>query len=270
MHYTMPELLAAHLSRTFSDYEVGFTGLATGKAAAMYISNIPLAAMELARLTHAPNLTILLCGWSVNPDLSGLEAMPESEFDNELLFLPCEAQQTSWPGPWAHRRGEISFAFGSGVQVDVEGNINSTYVGDIHKPKVALVGPIFLPEHMAVFGREYIMMPHHEKRAFVEKVDHITGVGFPGGREGRKTLGLTGEGPRAIYTPKCIFGFDEDGRIRVESIHPGVAPEDVAENTGFDVGNLANTPTTPEPTEEELALLRGKVDPKSILLRVQG
>ncbi len=267
MRYTTEELLAASIAHTIEDGEVGFTGLATGKAAANYITNIPIMAMELAKRTHAPNLTILLCGWSHNPDLSCLDHMPESEFENELLNLPCEAQMTDWPGPWSHRAGDISFAFGSGVQVDREGNINSTCIGDSEHPKVQLVGPIFLPEHLAVFGREYIMMPHHERRNFVDKVDYISGVGYPGGMEGRRKLGLTGGGPKYIYTPKCIFAFDEEGKFFVKSIHPGISKKEIIENTGFDVGNLDGVPTTPEPTEEELRIMREEIDPKGILLQ---
>ena len=47
--YTTEELIAVVLSRSFADGEVGFTGLATGGAAALYITGIPLAAMEPAR-----------------------------------------------------------------------------------------------------------------------------------------------------------------------------------------------------------------------------
>lgn len=265
-NYTIEELIAIHLSHQIKDGEVGFTGLATGKAAANYIANIPLAAMGLAKATSAPNLTILLAGWSVNPDLASLNKMPESEYDTELMYLPCEAQMVSWPGPWSHHSGEIDFGFCSGAQVDKFGNVNSTVIGNPDKPKVALVGPIFVPEHMAIFNREYIMMPHHDKRNFVEHVDSITGVGFENGREGRKELGLTGSGPERIYTPLCIFNFDEEGKIFVESIHPGITKEQVIENTGFDVGNLDDVPFTTEPTEEELYLLRNVVDPKRLLL----
>lgn len=265
MNYSIEELLAVNLARTIEDGEVGFTGLATGKAAARYITNIPLLAMELAKRTHAPNLTILLCGWSHNPDLSTLKAMPESEFDNDMLNLRCECQMQDYPGTWAYKAGDIDFAFGSGVQVDRLGNINCTCIGSPDHPKVQLVGPIFLPEHFSVFGREYIMMPHHSSCNFVEKVDHISGVGYPGGREGRRKLGLPGVGPQYIYTPKCIFSFDAAGVLFVQSIHPGVTKEDLIENTGFDLGDLRNVPVTPEPTGEELRIIREEVDPNRIL-----
>ena len=71
----------------------------------------------------------------------------------------------------------------------------------------------FLPEHFSMFGREYVMMPHHEKRAFTNKVDYITGVGYPDGKKGRKKLGLTRGGPELIITPKCIFDFDKINKL---------------------------------------------------------
>jgi len=264
--YTTEELIAVVLAKSFADGEVGFTGLATGGAAALYITGIPLAAMEFARQTHAPNLTILLAGWSINPDFSEIRELPSAEFESALQDLPCEAQMETYPGPYAVRRGDVDFGFGSGVQVDRVGNINSTCVGDYRKPKVRLVGSILLPEHMTCFQREYIMMPHHEVRSFVERVDYVSGVGFPGGEAGRRDLGLTIGGPKWIVTPKCIFEFDRvAGAARLRSIHPGIDPEDVQRSTGFAV-ETSGIPVTEAPTAEELAILRRKVDPHGALI----
>ena len=265
--FTLNELIAVNLARDLKDGEVGFTGLATGGAAALYATAIPIAAMALAQRTHAPNLTTLLAGWSHNPDLSALDILPDAEFDEQLRDLPCEAQLLSYPGQISIRRGDISFGFGSGVQIDKVGNINSVCVGDHKRPKVRLVGPILLPEHFSMFRREYVMMPRHDARTFVEKVDYIAGVGYPGGLEGRKRLGLRWGGPELIITPKCIFDFDKiKGIARVKSIHPGVDPDDVRASTGFDVGDLKNVPSTPAPTENELRVLREDIDPRGILL----
>src|SRR3546814_7946883 len=101
----------------------------------------------------------------------------------------------SYPGQWAIKRGYIDFGFSSGVQVDRVGNIDSVCIGDHARPKVRLVGPILQPEHMTLFGREYVMMPHHAARNFVEKVDYVSGVGYPGGLAGRRRLGLRTGGP---------------------------------------------------------------------------
>ena len=264
---TISELNAVAIARTIKDGEVGFTGLATGGPAALYATMIPIAAMELARRTHAPNLTILLAGWSHNPDLGLLDRMPSAEFETVLRDLPCEAQMIGYPGPWCIKRGDIDFGFSSGVQVDAVGNLNSVCVGDPARPKVRLVGPILVPEHMTLFRREYVMMPHHDRRNFVAKVDFIAGVGYPGGLEGRKKLGLEWGGPELVVTPKCIFDFDkEQGRARVRSIHPGSTGAGIQEATGFDLGDLGAAPATEWPGADELRVLRGEVDPRGILL----
>lgn len=264
---TIPETIAAQLARSFRDGEVGFTGLVTGEAATLYGTTIPLAAMLLARRMHAPNLTVLLAGWSHNPDLSTLEVVPDSEFDAVLRDLPCDAQAVSYPGQIRFKRGDIDFGFSSGAQVDRTGSLNSVCIGDYRKPKVRLVGPILQPEHMTIFGREYIMMPHHTRRTFVEKVDYVSGVGYPGGLAGRAALGLHHGGPEWIVTPHCIFDFDrERGHARLRSIHREEGRATLRDDTGFALDGLDAIPLTAAPTEEELRLLRGTVDPRGILL----
>lgn len=263
---TREELITVLLAKQMRNGEVGFTGLATGSAAALYITGIPLAAMSFAQYTHAPDLTILLAGWIINPDLSQLRALPAAEFDNTLQNLPCEAQMQAYPGHYAVRRGDVDFGFGSGIQVDAQGNINSTCIGDYHQPRVRLVGSILLPEHMTCFGREYLMMPTHDLRTFVPQVDYVSGVGWPGGESGRADLGLQQGGPQWIVTPKAIFDFDrQQGKARLLSIHPGVSPQEVRDNTGFAV-NTDDVPLTPWPTAEELTLLRKVVNPHGALI----
>jgi glutaconate CoA-transferase subunit B len=264
---TLHETLAVVLARGFRDGEVGFTGLLTGAAAALFGTGIPLAAMELARRRHAPSLTILLAGCYHNPDFSAIDALPDSEHSAMLRDLPCEAQMITYPGQWVLKRGDVSFGFSSAVQVDVQGNINSVRVGPHDRPKVRLVGPILQPEHMTLFRREYVMMPHHERRNFVERVDFVSGVGWPGGEAGRRALGLDWGGPCLVVTPRCIFDFDTAaGRIRVRSIHDGVSVEELRDCTGFDLGDLSRVPRTEAPTPGELALLRREVDPRGVLL----
>ncbi|MCW2242363.1 hypothetical protein [Azospirillum canadense] len=264
---TIPEIIAAQLARSFRDGEVGFTGLVTGEAATLYGTTIPLAGMLLAKRMHAPDLTVLLAGWSHNPDLATLDVVPDSEFDAVLRDLPCDAQAVTYPGPFSFKRGHISFGFSSGAQVDRTGSLNSVCIGAYRKPKVRLVGPILQPEHMTIFGREYIMMPHHTRRSFVEKVDYVSGVGYPGGLAGRAALGLRHGGPEWIVTPHCIFDFDKEaGRARLKSVHHAEARATLQDDTGFPLDGVDTAPVTPGPTDEELRLLRGVVDPKGILL----
>ncbi|RWH72459.1 hypothetical protein [Mesorhizobium sp.] len=261
------ERLAVVLSDEFNDREVGFTGLLTGSAAALFGTAIPLVAMQLAKLRHAPRLTILLAGCYHNPDFRELDCLPDSEHSAQLRDLPCEAQMLGYPGPWALKRGDVSFGFSSGVQVDQAGNLNSVCIGPHDRPMVRLVGPILQPEHMSMFGREFIMMPSHEPRNIVGQVDFISGVGYPGGLEGRRGLGLRRGGPELIVTPKCIFEFDKVlGHARVRSIHPNVTASELRAATGFDLGDLSKVPATRDPDDVELQLIRQVIDPRGILL----
>jgi glutaconate CoA-transferase subunit B len=265
------EALAVAISRTLRPDDVGFTGLVTGGLAAMYGTMIPLAAMELARHSHAPGLTSLLAGWCHNPRVRDLDAVPGSEFDPILLDLACEGRDMTWPFKYAMKRGDVTVGFSSGAQIDAVGNLNTVAIGPFEEPKVRLVGPILVPEHYALFGREIVMMPRHDRRVFVERVDYVAAVGFPEGRARREELGFPGAGPELIVTPLCVFAFTDEGRLHVRSLHPGVSPEEVREATGFDLDGadgappLAEARTTEPPNAAELELLRTAVDPNGLL-----
>jgi glutaconate CoA-transferase, subunit B len=265
---TLAETLTIYVAKQLRDDDVGFTGMVNGDASAMFGSAIPLAAMYHAQLTHAPNLTLLLAGWLTNPDISKLETMPDSEFKASLRDLDADALINAYPAQYRLRRGDITVGFSNGAQVDAYGNMNSVCIGPHDHPKVRLVGPIFQTEHLAFFGREIIMMPHHDRRNFVEKVDFVSAVGYPGGVAGRRELGLdVGSGPALVITPLCVFDFDlESGRMRVKSVHDGVDPAEVRASTGFELGDLSDVPVTPAPGPEDLEILRTRVDPRGIML----
>jgi glutaconate CoA-transferase subunit B len=51
------------------------------------------------------------------------------------------------------------------------------------------------------------------------------------------------------------------------SVHPGITPEAVQENTGFALRIPAHVPETPLPAPDELRLLREEIDPRGVYLR---
>ena len=114
--------------------------------------------------------------------MSRLHEIPDSEFLSDLRDLDADGIANEYPSPFRVKRGGVTVGFSNGAQVDMYGNMNSVCIGDHDRPKVRLVGQIFQTEHLAFFGREIIMMPHHERRNFVERVDFISAVGYPGGR----------------------------------------------------------------------------------------
>ena len=75
-------------------------------------------------------------------------------------------------------------------------------------------------------------------------------------------MGLRG-GPSRVITDKAIFGFDpQSKKMRLESIHPNTALEDVLSNMSFEPIIPDEVPVTVPPTAEEIRLIREEIDPE--------
>ncbi|MGE4365480.1 MAG: CoA-transferase, partial [Mycolicibacterium sp.] len=62
-----------------------------------------------------------------------------------------------------------------------------------------------------------------------------------------------------------VFDFNgPDHQMRAVSLHPGVEPDQVAENTSIEVHGQADAATTRLPSGDEQKLLREVIDPKSL------
>jgi hypothetical protein len=60
-----------------------------------------------------------------------------------------------------------------------------------------------------------------------------------------------------------VFDFDTpDRRMRLRSVHPGVAVDDVVAATGFDLAIPDDVGESRLPTGEELRLIREVIDPE--------
>ena len=265
---TTYEVMATAISHELKDNENWFIGLATGETTIQILSRVPIAGMALAQHTHAPNSTMLVAGWIINPVVSEIPTGMESEYGTALDDWRCECRGNSLIYAFSSGRGDVDVGFGSAAQIDKYGNCNIVCIGDYRKPKVRLIGPINQPAHFSLFGREVIVVDH-EKRNFVDKVDFISGVGYLNGPGTREKAGLTrGGGPCMILTDKAIFDFDRKTKLaRLKSIHPGVSLDWVIANTGFTHDWVPKrVPETPPPTGEELKLIREVIDPRGVLL----
>lgn len=263
---TVVEDLTVMLAQQFTDDDVVFTGLVTGERTAIFAAGIPAAAAMLAQRTHAPNLTLMLAGWIANPDLTKLEHPPTSEFDPVLLQLPCEAHGQRMPGLFNFQRGDITVGFSSAAQMDRHGSMNTQRLNRPDDSTKSLVGPILIPEHMTLFGREVVMMPRHERRTFVEEVDYRCSPRVSDQRALAEKFGYPGSGASIVVTPRCVFDFDDDGLMTVRSVHRGNTYQDVIENTGFPLSATDDVPVTPAATAEYLSILCNEVDPHGALL----
>ena len=240
--FTPNEMMTIAAARALKSTDVCFVGIGA-----------PSAACNLARLTHAPGITLIYESGTI---ATKPNVLPLSIGDGEL----CETALTTVSVPEMFRYwlqgGRITVGFLGGAQIDRFANINTTVVGDYHKPKVRLPGGGGAPE-IASNCREIFITMAMGKRAFVDKLPFITSMGHsPTGVE-REKLGVRGRGPTKLITDLCVFEPDPaTNEMKVASIHPGVTRETLQENCGWSVSYSGNVIETPAPTVEELSVLR--------------
>ena len=149
------------------------------------------------------------------------------------------------------------------AQIDRFGNQNISCIGDWARPKAQLLGVRGAPGNTVNHPVSY-WVPRHSRRVFVERVDMVSGIGYD------RAAGL---GPRAarfhelrvVVTSLAVMDFRAaDHAMRLRSVHPGVAVGDVTAATGFPLAVPGDVPVTRLPTPEELALIRGRLDPAGL------
>ena len=101
------------------------------------------------------------------------------------------------------------------------------------------------------------MVVRQSLRAFVQKVDFVTSVGFGDGPGCREGLGLTGAGPRKIITDLGVLEPDPVSfELTLTGVCPGVSVSAVKAATGWDLSVSASLKELPPPAAAELAALR--------------
>src|SRR5437868_5955031 len=240
--YKPNEMMTVAAARALKNDDICFVGIGQ-----------PSAACNLARLTHAPDITLIYESGTLSTKPN---VLPLSIGDPEL----CETALTTVSVPEMFRYwlqgGRITVGFLGGAQIDKFANLNTTVVGPYDKPKVRLPGGGGAPEIATSCGEIFIIMAQ-SKRAFAPKLDFITSLGHGEGGNTREKLGLKTKGPTRLVTDLAIFAPDpETKEMTIVSIHPGVTREQIAENTGWPVRYAAKVDETPAPTARELEALR--------------
>jgi glutaconate CoA-transferase, subunit B len=240
--FTATEMMTIAASRALTSKDVCFVGIGA-----------PSAACNVARLTHAPDITLIYESGTIG---TAPDVLPLSIGDGEL----CETAVSTVPVPEMFRYwlqgGRISIGFLGAAQVDRFGNINTTVIGDYHSPKVRLPGGGGAPEIATSCGEIYITLKQ-AKRAMVEKIDFFTSFGHGEGGDHRQRLAITTKGPTLLITDLAIWKPDPVTKeFTVVSLHPGVSREAVQETCGWTVKFARDIEETPAPTELELKTLR--------------
>ena len=240
--YTSDELMTVTAARCVGSDDVCFVGI-----------GLPSAACNLARLTHAPGITLIYESGTID---TRPNVLPLSIGDGEL----CATALTTVSVPEFFRywlqSGRITVGFLGAAQLDRFANINTTVVGSYGSPTVRLPGAGGAPEMAASCQRIFIVMPH-SKRAMVEKLDFVTSLGHGDGGDSRAQQGLRTAGPVKVITDLCVMEPAPLTReVTVTSVHPGVSRDTIQAATGWPVKVAGTLLETPAPSPHELETLR--------------
>lgn len=240
--YSASEMMTVAAARALKNDDVCFVGI-----------GLPSAASNLARLTHAPNITLIYESGTI---AAKPHVLPLSIGDPEL----CETALTtvSVPEMFAYwlQGGHITIGFLGAAQIDRFGNINTTVIGPYEKPRVRLPGAGGATEIASLCGEVFVIVPQ-TRRSFVQQVDFITSFGYGTGGTHRQRLGINTVGPSLVVTDLALLRPDpETKELVVTSFHPGVRREEIVERTGWPVRFAPDAEQTAPPDERELVVLR--------------
>jgi glutaconate CoA-transferase, subunit B len=244
--YTPSELMAVAGAREIKDREVVAVGL-----------GLPVVASFLAKMTHAPDMTILFELGVIDPEPKdngvGL-ADPRVWYRARVLSSFIDIL-----GAVLHK-GRVDVGFLGGLETDMYGNLNTTLVGEPQGKFRHMIGSGGAND-IASCARRTVIIMRHEARKLRESISFVTSPGFVTGGDSRTRAGLRG-GPSRVITDKAIFGFDpESRRMTIHSIHPGNTVEDVVGSMGFAPLVPAKVPFTEPPEARQLHLIRETIDP---------
>jgi len=240
--YSPTEIMTVVAARALKNDDVVFVGIGA-----------PSAACNLARLTHAPDITLIYESGTIGTKPG---VLPLSIGDGELADTALTTVAVPEMFRYWLQGGRITVGFLGGAQIDRFANLNTTVVGDYGKPKVRLPGGGGAPEIATNCGEIFITMAMG-KRAFVEKLPFITSLGHGSGPHSRRELGVTTKGPTRIVTDLCLMEPDpETKELTVTRLYPGVNRDEVRAQCGWTLKFAAGLAETPAPNADELQVLR--------------
>jgi len=251
--YSPDEMMTVLMAREVRNDDVMIVGVATP---------ILWAAFTLAKVTHAPDAIYHYIMGNTFVKEPRQVSLLYLEMNTARAYRFQDSVECTLESLPSDKLTTIEFF--RPAQLDQYGNSNNICIGDWNKPKIRLPGAAGILDFSMFYARgSYLYTPRHDKRTFIptEKLDFISGVGFP---EGKHSV-CGGAGPQCVITNLAYLDFDETSKkMRLASNHPGVDVESIKESTGFDLIISKDIKETEPPSIREIKLLREKVDPLSI------
>jgi len=226
---------------------------AAGRPVCFVGIGLPSTAANLARRLYEPAPVLVYESGCIG---SKPTRLPLSIGDGELAETADAV--VSVPEIFAYwlQAGRIDIGFLGGAQLDRFANINSTVIGSYDAPRTRLPGAGGAPEIAASAGQVMVIM-RQSARAFVERCDFRSSMGFGDGPGDRARLGLRGRGPQWVVTDLGILEPDPDTcELVMKRTHPGVTREQCIAATGWPLRFADDIGETVWPTDAEITTLR--------------
>jgi len=228
-----------------------------GEILASCFGTAPAIGARLAKATFEPDL-LMTDGVCTVVDEPNPVSGPGHELVTEA-WLPFRA---IFDHLWNGNRHVIMAA----SQIDRFGNQNFACIGEHAKPKAQLLGMRGAPGNTISHITSY-WVANQSPKVFVDQVDVVSGGGHDRAAKLPKET-TQGHDVRFVISNLAVYDFETPNKsMRLKSVHPGVTVDQVVENTGFELVIEGDVPETRLPTEEELTLIREKIDPKGFLNR---
>lgn len=249
--YAPREMMAIAAGRLITNDAILFAG-----------TGVALLAACVAKHIHAPQAVVFFETGGIDPALSELPlAVADPRVMDKAAVNSGLIDSFSFLG---HAKLN-TIAFLGAAQIDRYGNLNSTCIGDYHQPSIRFSGSGGACDAGSL-ANSFIVFMEHGRERFVEQLDYLTTPGWLGGGGGRREAGLRRGGPLAVVTNLGVLKFAEpEKEMYLAEYYPGVTQEQVEENTGFAL-DLSRAREALPPTEEELRILRTKIDPQRLIL----
>ena len=245
--YSTDELMIVNAAHRLGRYA------AAGKPVCFVGIGLPSTAANLARRLYDPAPVLIYESGCIG---SKPTRLPLSIGDGELGETSDVVVTVPEIFSYWLQAGRIDLGFLGGAQLDKRGNINSTVIGTYDKPRTRLPGAGGAPEIAASAGQVMVIM-RQGPRAFVERCDFRSSMGFGDHFGHRAELGLRGAGTTLVVTDLGLLEPDPaTEELVMTALHPGVSPEQAAAATGWDLRFADDLIITEPPTDAELAVLR--------------
>jgi glutaconate CoA-transferase, subunit B len=233
--FSASEMMIVAAARALAGKRVCFVGV-----------GLPNIAVNLAKRTVAPELELVYEAGVFGAQPARL---PLSIGDPTIVTNATAVTSMFELFGFYLQGGLIDVGFLGGAQIDAQGNLNTTVIGDYEAPRTRLPGSGGACE-IAQNARQIFVIMRQSPRSFVPKLDFRTSVG---------------DRVSIVVTDKATYRRGPEGTLQLDTVHPGISLGDLRASMGWEPalgqGPLA---TTSPPTDGELRLIREELDPQGV------